>query len=78
MTPASSSRPWPGFPIGSQVDTLRLTGKARVDWDPESAKACPGALRVVEFEVDAVVQIDQASSLRWEFVDYSRFNPPAH
>jgi predicted pyridoxine 5'-phosphate oxidase superfamily flavin-nucleotide-binding protein len=58
--------------------TLQLTGKARIDWDPESAQAYPGALRVVEFEVEAAVQIDGASSLRWEFVDYSRFNPPAH
>ncbi len=55
--------------------TLQLTGKARVNWDPESAKAYPGALRVVEFEIAAAVQIDQASPLRWEFVDYSRFNP---
>jgi predicted pyridoxine 5'-phosphate oxidase superfamily flavin-nucleotide-binding protein len=57
--------------------TLQLSGTARIDWDPESAEAYPGALRVVEFTMDTVVQIDHASPLRWEFGDYSRVNPPA-
>jgi predicted pyridoxine 5'-phosphate oxidase superfamily flavin-nucleotide-binding protein len=57
--------------------TLQLTGTGRIDWDPESAKAYPGALRVVEFDVDSVVQIDHASPLRWDFHAYSRVNPPA-
>jgi predicted pyridoxine 5'-phosphate oxidase superfamily flavin-nucleotide-binding protein len=56
--------------------TLQLTGTARVDWDPASAAAYPGALRVVEFAVDRVVQIDAASPLRWEFLGFSRSNPP--
>ncbi|RSM64324.1 oxidoreductase [Actinoplanes sp. ATCC 53533] len=56
--------------------TLQLTGAARIDADPGSAKAYPGALRVVEFDIDTVVQIDKASPLRWEFQEYSRFNPP--
>jgi predicted pyridoxine 5'-phosphate oxidase superfamily flavin-nucleotide-binding protein len=57
--------------------TLQLTGAARIDADPGSAKAYPGALRVVEFDIDTVVQIDRASPLRWEFQEYSRFNPRA-
>ncbi|GAA2474836.1 pyridoxamine 5'-phosphate oxidase family protein [Winogradskya humida] len=57
--------------------TLQLTGTARIDWDPASAEAYPGALRVVEFSIDRVVQIDRASSLRWTFQAYSPANPPA-
>jgi predicted pyridoxine 5'-phosphate oxidase superfamily flavin-nucleotide-binding protein len=35
---------------------LQLTGQAQVDWDPDHAAAVPGALRLVEFEVNQVVQ----------------------
>ncbi|GAB3152060.1 pyridoxamine 5'-phosphate oxidase family protein [Micromonospora sonneratiae] len=56
--------------------TLHLTGRARTDWDPDRAARIPGARRVVDFEVDRVVQVDQASPLRWTFGGYSRFNPP--
>ncbi|MFD0304548.1 pyridoxamine 5'-phosphate oxidase family protein [Streptomyces sp. NPDC127119] len=56
--------------------TLQLTGTGRIDWDPRSAAAYEGALRVVEFEIDTVVQIDNASPLQWELQNYSRFNPP--
>ncbi len=55
--------------------TLQLTGTARVDWDPAAATVYPGALRVVELDVEAVVQIDHASPLRWQLHEYSRFNP---
>ncbi|WP_250000194.1 pyridoxamine 5'-phosphate oxidase family protein [Actinoplanes sp. M2I2] len=56
--------------------TLQLTGRASIDWDPGKAAAYPGALRVVEFTVDAVVQIDHVSPLRWDLQEYSRVNPP--
>ncbi|GLY28849.1 oxidoreductase [Kineosporia sp. NBRC 101731] len=56
--------------------TLQMSGTARVDWDPDQAAVWPGALRVVEFDVESVVQIDRASRLQWEFLGYSRFNPP--
>ncbi|MFJ9097521.1 pyridoxamine 5'-phosphate oxidase family protein [Streptomyces sp. NPDC102405] len=56
--------------------TLQLTGTGRIDWDPRSAAEYPGALRVVEFTIDTVVEIDNASPLRWELLNYSRFNPP--
>lgn len=55
--------------------SLQLTGRASVDWDPERAAAVPGALRVVDFEVDRVVQIEGAVPLRWTPPEYSRFNP---
>lgn len=55
--------------------TLQLTGRARTDWDPLRAAATPGAQRMVDFEVEQVVQTDAASPLRWSFDEYSRFNP---
>jgi hypothetical protein len=30
---------------------------------------------MVDFEVEQVIQIDEASPLRWSFGRYSRFNP---
>lgn len=57
--------------------SLQVTGKARTDWDPVGATTFPGAQRVVEFDVDRVVQIAHASRLRWSFDDYSSHNPPA-
>ncbi|WP_433353139.1 pyridoxamine 5'-phosphate oxidase family protein [Microtetraspora malaysiensis] len=53
-------------------DALHLTGRARVDWDPGDV---PGAQRLVEFDVDEVIQVGGASPLRWTFGNYSRFNP---
>ncbi|GLW96226.1 pyridoxamine 5'-phosphate oxidase family protein [Microtetraspora sp. NBRC 16547] len=53
-------------------DALHLTGRARVDWDPGDV---PGAQRLVEFDIDEVVQVGGASPLRWTFGNYSRFNP---
>jgi predicted pyridoxine 5'-phosphate oxidase superfamily flavin-nucleotide-binding protein len=55
--------------------SLQLAGRASVDWDPGRAASVPGAQRVVDFEVDAVVQIDGAVPLRWTPPEYSRFNP---
>jgi len=56
-------------------NTLQLTGRARVDWDPSRAAAVPGAQRLVDFDVEQVIQIDGGSPLRWSFGKYSRFNP---
>lgn len=55
--------------------TLQLTGRARVDWDPDRTAAVPGAQRLVDFDVERVVQIAGASSQRWSFGEYFRFNP---
>ncbi|WP_336213695.1 pyridoxamine 5'-phosphate oxidase family protein [Nonomuraea sp. LPB2021202275-12-8] len=55
--------------------TLHLTGRARVDWAPERAAAVPGAQRLVDFDVDQVVQVTDAVRQRWSFGKYSRFNP---
>jgi predicted pyridoxine 5'-phosphate oxidase superfamily flavin-nucleotide-binding protein len=55
---------------------LQLTGTATVDWDEAHAATVPGAERLVDFTVEHVVRIDQASPLRWSEPELSRFNPP--
>ncbi|MFI2428455.1 pyridoxamine 5'-phosphate oxidase family protein [Streptomyces sp. NPDC018955] len=56
---------------------LHLTGRARVDWDEHHRAGVPGALRMVEFDVERFVQVDDATALRWEFAAASPVNPPA-
>jgi hypothetical protein len=63
------------FADWEQGHTLQLTGRARTDWDPDRAAMIPGAQRMVDFEVDQVVQVDGGLGLRWSFGGYSRFNP---
>ncbi|MFD5074449.1 pyridoxamine 5'-phosphate oxidase family protein [Streptomyces sp. NPDC058371] len=52
--------------------TLHLTGESHVDWQDRSK---PGAKRTVHFSVRRVVQVDNATVLRWRFVEKSPFNP---
>ena len=47
--------------------TLQLTGRAAVDWS--------GAERVIAFRVERAVEIANATSLRFVFVEYSPSNP---
>ena len=56
-------------------DVVHATGRATVDWDPGRAAALPGAERVVEFAIDAVVESRAASPLRWRLVEPSPVNP---
>jgi predicted pyridoxine 5'-phosphate oxidase superfamily flavin-nucleotide-binding protein len=55
--------------------TLQLTGRARIDWDERRAAAFPGAARLVEFEVDEVIESAPAVRLTWGFLGYSPYNP---
>jgi predicted pyridoxine 5'-phosphate oxidase superfamily flavin-nucleotide-binding protein len=55
--------------------TLQLTGRARILWDGERTAAFAGAERLVEFDVDEIVEIAGAHSLEWRFLDYSPENP---
>lgn len=48
-------------------DTLQLTGRAKIVWDGEQ--------RFVELEIDEALHIAHATNLRWDFLDYSPFNP---
>jgi len=56
-------------------NTLQVTGKASIIWDTECLKEFAGAERLVEFQIDRVIEITDASSLGWRFVEYSPFNP---
>jgi predicted pyridoxine 5'-phosphate oxidase superfamily flavin-nucleotide-binding protein len=59
-----------------QGHTLQLTGRARLDWDPQRSAALPGALKLVEFDIERVVEIRRATALRWALAAPSPFNPP--
>lgn len=65
------------FPDWDTGGTVQLTGTGRINWDRGPAERFPGALRTIEFEVEEVVQVDNATRLRWTLFGYSRFNPPA-
>jgi predicted pyridoxine 5'-phosphate oxidase superfamily flavin-nucleotide-binding protein len=56
-------------------NTLQFTGKAQVIWDNDRVAEFAGAERLVEFDVERVIEIAGAIPLRWEFLGYSPFNP---
>jgi predicted pyridoxine 5'-phosphate oxidase superfamily flavin-nucleotide-binding protein len=56
--------------------TLHLTGRARIDDDPERAAVVPGAQRLVDFDVERVVGIDGGLPDSWTFGELFRHNPP--
>ncbi|MDI6101677.1 pyridoxamine 5'-phosphate oxidase family protein [Actinoplanes sp. NEAU-A12] len=56
--------------------TLHLTGRARLDEDPERVAAVPGAQRLVDFRVDRVVEVAGGLPDRWAFGEFFRHNPP--
>jgi uncharacterized protein len=58
-----------------QGHTLQLTGKAKVIWDVERLSEFTGAQRIVEFDIEQVLEIRNACSLRWHFGEYSPMNP---
>lgn len=55
--------------------TLQLTGRANIVWDAERVAEVIGAERLVEFQIDQVLEIINASPLRWRFGEYSPYNP---
>lgn len=55
--------------------TLQLTGRARIVWNAEAAREFVGAERVVEFDVDEVVEIAGVTFLAWRLLDNSPVNP---
>jgi predicted pyridoxine 5'-phosphate oxidase superfamily flavin-nucleotide-binding protein len=55
--------------------TLQLTGSATIDWDSTRAATFAGAARIVDFELDEIVDNPHGFPLRYEFHDYSHFNP---
>ncbi|WP_237735263.1 pyridoxamine 5'-phosphate oxidase family protein [Rhodococcus sp. JVH1] len=65
------------FPDWERGGALHITGRAYVDWDRSRADAVPGAQQMVDFDVEQVIQVDEAYALHWSFGEYSRFNPPS-
>lgn len=55
--------------------SLHLTGSAEIIWDEEQSSAFPGAERLVRFEISEVVELVNATELRWEEIEMSPFNP---
>ena len=55
--------------------TLQLTGRSKILWDAASKQEFVGAERVIQFQVDRVLEVSNATSWRWDFVDYSPYNP---
>ncbi|NMG19064.1 pyridoxamine 5'-phosphate oxidase family protein [Brasilonema bromeliae] len=55
--------------------TLQLTGKAEVIWNANKLSTFAGAQRLVEFDVEQVLETRNASLLRWRFGEYSPVNP---
>jgi ferredoxin-NADP reductase/predicted pyridoxine 5'-phosphate oxidase superfamily flavin-nucleotide-binding protein len=44
---------------------LQLTGRTRIDWDSEAVSRFPGARRLVTFELEEAVALEEALPLRW-------------
>ncbi|NBD24705.1 pyridoxamine 5'-phosphate oxidase family protein [Paenibacillus glycinis] len=55
--------------------SLHLTGASAIIWDEATIAAFPGADRVVRFEIRDVVQLDNATAMRWEDTEMSPYNP---
>ena len=58
------------FDTGSLI---QMTGRAEVDWQHDGSYE--GATRVIKFQIEALVRVDQATTHRWQRLDYSPYNP---
>jgi len=63
---------FPDFQAGS---ALQLSGNARILWDDPRVKRFAGAQRLLEFDVEGVIELPEATHLRFEFLGYSPFLP---
>lgn len=55
--------------------TLQLTGNAAIDWNSQRAKAFPGAERVVDFELEEIIDSSMGFRLTARFRQFSKYNP---
>jgi hypothetical protein len=58
-----------------QGGTIQLSGTTDIIWDNERAQSFPGAERIIEFKILKVIETENATALRWKFVEYSSDNP---
>jgi uncharacterized protein len=61
-----------GFESGR---TLQLSGRAAIDWDPARAATLAGAARIIDFELDELIDNPHGFPLLYDFHEYSHFNP---
>jgi predicted pyridoxine 5'-phosphate oxidase superfamily flavin-nucleotide-binding protein len=52
---------------------LQLTGRASVDWNEARTQRLPGAKRVIDIEIEALREAENATALRYRFEAYSPF-----
>lgn len=58
-----------------QGTILQLSGKAEVIWDAKRLTTFAGAQRLVEFDIDQVIETKNATPFYWRFGEYSPANP---
>jgi predicted pyridoxine 5'-phosphate oxidase superfamily flavin-nucleotide-binding protein len=63
---------FPDFQSGS---ALQLSGSARILWDDPRMNRFEGAQRLVEFDIERVIELPEAMLLRFEFQSYSPLLP---
>ncbi|MER3446877.1 MAG: pyridoxamine 5-phosphate oxidase [Candidatus Dadabacteria bacterium] len=56
-------------------NTLQITGQAQVIWNEDCVSEFAGAERIVEFQIEQLIEIPGAIPLGWRFIEYSPFNP---
>jgi len=52
---------------------IQMTGRAEVDWQHDGRYE--GATRVIRYQIEHLVRTDQATTHRWQRLDYSPYNP---
>ncbi len=55
--------------------TLQLTGRASIDWAPERVRTFPGAERVIDFDLEQIIDTPDGFPLVAKFRQFSRNNP---
>jgi hypothetical protein len=58
-----------------QGGIIQLSGTASIIWDKERALPFPGAERIIGFKILKVIETENATALRWKFLEYSSDNP---
>ena len=59
------------FPDFTTGDGLQLSGRATVLWDDPRLAEFPGAERLLVFDIEKVVELSEATHLRFQFARYS-------
>ncbi len=57
--------------------TVQLTGRATIAWDDDRIADWPRAKRLIDYDIETVIERRNAIPLRWELVEYSKVIPPA-